>query len=156
MWQLGLIEEANRCKRCDIMKTSENGIKLIKKFVPFREKSFFNSKGEEKIGYGHVCVESFPDGITKDEATDLLVKDLHFAEELLKGFELNQSQFDALVSFIWFEGSRRFKLSAMKRELVKNNLNGVADSFSRYIYDQGILSNKLVLQRKLEQELFLS
>jgi len=140
------------------MKTSKNGIQLIKMYVPFREKAFFNSKGEEKIGYGHVIGrgESFPNGITEAEATDFLVKDLHFAEEILKGFELNQNQFDALVSFIWFEGSRRFKLSAMRRELVKNNLNGVADIFSRYIYDQGIPVNKLVMQRKLEQELFLS
>jgi len=155
MWQLGLIEEANRCKRGYIMKTSENGIKLIKMFVPFREKSFFNSKGQEKIGYGHVCDESYPDGITEDEATDLLIKDLHFAEENLKGFELNQNQFDSLVSFIYCEGLWRFKLSAMKRELVKNNLKGVANSFSRYIYDQAIPLNKLVMQRKLEHELFL-
>ncbi|NQX67316.1 glycoside hydrolase family protein [Paenibacillus alba] len=64
------------------------------------------------IGYGHVIKkgENFGSGITKEEALELLLKDLQSRVETVADWaakndvKLNQQQFDALVSFVFNAG----------------------------------------------------
>src|ERR1700761_1361600 len=87
------------------MRTSVNGRNLVKKFeawsaIPYHGKA--DKPGVMTIGWGHVILsfEKFT-VLSEQEGENLLTQDLLFAEHDVKRFvkvELNQNQFDALVS----------------------------------------------------------
>ena len=94
------------------MKTSQNGINLIKKFEGFRAKAYKPVKTEKyyTIGYGHYGADVAENMIvTQNEAEFLLKKDLEKFESKVKKYDSkyhwNQNQFDALVSFAYHIGS---------------------------------------------------
>jgi lysozyme len=141
------------------MKISQSGILLIKSVEGFRAKEYLCPAGLPTIGYGHVICkgENYQNGITDKEACELLEKDCHFAEEAVNalGIKLNQNQFDALVSFIYNIGLGGFKVSTMKRKLIKDDMPAAAKEFEKWVYVNGGKSNGLIRRRKLEKELFL-
>ena len=88
------------------MQTSENGTAFIKAnegFVPH----VYDDNGKQAVGYGHDLQpgESFPNGITELEASDLLQSDLAHRFESsvnhLMDASCTQNQFDALVDFCY-------------------------------------------------------
>ena len=92
------------------MQISQNGINLIKTFEGCRLTSYRCPSGVWTIGYGHT--EGVTEGrtITQETAEQILKSDLHKFEHYVEtyakkyGYELNQSQFDALVSFTYNAG----------------------------------------------------
>ena len=121
------------------MHTSEAGVEFIKQWEGLRLEAYFCSGEALTIGYGHTGSDVFVGQvITKQEAEDLLKKDLVKYEDAVKKYiniALNQNQFDALVSFTYncgrfaLRGSTlRFKLNrkddpflVAKEELIKWN-----------------------------------
>ena len=83
------------------MKTSRKGIELIKKYEGLRLTAYRCPAGVWTIGYGHTKGVKQGQKISSEEAEKLLIEDLTPIEKNIDkmGLKINQSQFDALVSF---------------------------------------------------------
>lgn len=108
------------------MKTSENGIKLIKKFEGCRLKAYKCPAGVWTIGYGHTEGVKANDIITNAQAVEYLKEDLQESERNVERYNniycWNQNEFDALVSFTLNIGSidqLTAKGSRSKEEIAK-------------------------------------
>lgn len=91
------------------LRTSPNGLELITQFEGLRLQSYYCPAGKLTIGVGHVILasENIPKEITRQQAMDLLAKDVErFERGVRKNIRvtLNQNQFDALVSFTFNVG----------------------------------------------------
>ena len=88
------------------MTTSENGIALIKSNEGYVA-HVYDDNGAPAIAYGHRLLpgESYPDGITLQEADALLRKDLaeHFEPMLTAHLpaDCTQNQWDALADWVY-------------------------------------------------------
>lgn len=76
--------------------------------------------GKATIGVGHLLLpgESYPDGITHEQAMQLLAQDVHYAERAVNyGATVapTQHQFDAMVSLAFNIGSGGFASSSVLR-----------------------------------------
>ena len=87
------------------LKTSENGISLLKELEGFVAKPYYDY-GQYTVGYGTSCnYGEYKNGITKEQADKLLRDRLVKIESDINkyatstGVKLSQQQFDALVSF---------------------------------------------------------
>jgi lysozyme len=113
------------------VKTADPGINLIKTFEGFRTESYLCPAGVWTIGYGHTGPE-VKAGIrmTEAEGQAVLKKDLKRFEKIIEDnvkIELNQNQFDALVSFVFNIGGGAFKDSTLLKRLnSKEDPNRVA------------------------------
>ena len=97
-----------------MMKISENGLKLIKKYEGCRLKAYKATSSEKyyTIGYGHYSKDITADTvISLDEAEQFLKIDIAKAETAVNRLKINfnQNQFDALVSFTFNCGSANLK-----------------------------------------------
>lgn len=103
------------------MKTSQAGIDLIKKYEGLQLTSYACSNGILTIGYGHIGPDvSINQTITEDKAEQLLKDDLEIFEDAVKeliDIDLNQSQFDALVSFTYNCGDGALEQSTLRKRL---------------------------------------
>ena len=140
-------------------KISENGINLIKSFEGLRLSAYKCSAGVLTIGYGHTGNVKPFDVVSEKQAEDILKNDLIKFEKVINDsvcVELNQNQFDALVSFVFNIGATAFKKSTMLKFLNANHFPLAAGQFDRWVYIKGEKSNGLINRRKKEKELFLS
>ena len=108
------------------MKLSQNGINLIKNLEGYREKSYKCSAGKLTIGYGHTDGVYEDQKITKEQAENFLKKDVEEFEKNVnyinkkKKYNLNQNQFDSLVSFTFNLGPG--KLNTLTQNRTKSQL----------------------------------
>ena len=141
------------------MKTSNKGIDLIKKHEGFRSKAYRCSANVLTIGFGHTLNVKPTDVITLDEAEYFLRQDVEFAEKEVNrhNLDINQNQFDALVSFVFNLGVGNFARSTLLRK-IKSNPNDptIRKEFERWIYAGGKVLNGLVRRRKEEAELYFT
>ena len=140
------------------MQTSQNGINLIKQFEGLRLEAYQCAAGVRTIGYGHTNGVKQGDKITPGQAEDFLRSDLEKFENAINNLvtaELNQNQFDALVSFVFNIGINAFKQSTMLKFLNNNSFPLAAGQFDRWIKSDGKVLEGLVKRRKAEKELFL-
>ena len=141
------------------MNISQNGIDLIKQFEGLRLEAYQCSAGVWTIGFGHTNGVKQGDKITLAQAEDFLRSDLEKFENAINNLvnvELNQNQFDALVSFVFNIGINAFKKSTMLKFLNNNSFPLAAGQFDRWIYANGNVVAGLINRRKKEKELFLS
>lgn len=137
------------------MKTSQEGINLIKQFEGCRLQAYKPVAAEPcyTIGYGHYGSDVAPNAvITQAQAEAYLVADLAKYEKAVNntGLNLNQSQFDALVSFAYNCGAGNLK------KLVRNRtLPQIADAMLAYNKGSGKVLQGLVRRRQAERTLFL-
>lgn len=100
------------------MKTGQKGIDLIKEFEGFRSKAYLCPAGVWTIGYGHTRGVGPTDVIDEKRAEELLRGDLREAEEGISRLviaEIDQYQFDALVSLVYNIGLGNFHQSTIRR-----------------------------------------
>lgn len=141
--------------RFNITKTSKNGLNLIQSFEGFRSKAY-KAKSTDKyytIGYGH-CGSDVKYGmtVTKTQAATFLASDIRACEKavIATGLNLNQNQFDALVSFTRNCGQGNLT------KLIKNrNLSEIADAILLYNKSNGKTLAGLQRRREAERNLFL-
>lgn len=141
------------------MKTSEAGKARIKRFEGLRLKAYQCSARKWTIGYGHASDEVKPgQSITKHQAEVIFEHDVEVHEAgvvaVLKVL-LNQSQFDALVSFTFNVGVAAFQRSTLLKKVNDIDFAGAADEFSKWVYSGGKVDPGLVKRRAAERELFL-
>lgn len=99
------------------MRISSVGLDLITRFEGFVGYVYKDIGGHDTIGFGHVVLpgEHFIT-ITREQALDLLAKDVEIAENAVNDFvtvPLNQDQFDAICSFVYNVGVNAFKKSTL-------------------------------------------
>lgn len=135
------------------MRTSQNGIDLIKKFEGCKLQSYKCPAGALTIGFGHTGSD-VKNGmkITQEQADEYLKQDLKRFERAVNNLNLplNQNQFDALVSFTYNCGPGNLKTLVKNRSLAQ-----IADALLLYNKSNGVVLNGLVKRRKAEQNLFL-
>ena len=103
------------------MKTSQNGINKIKKYENLKLKTYKCSAGKPTIGYGHTKEVYMGQTITKKKAEEFFREDLKGPERYVnevnknKKYNLNQNQFDSLVSFTYNAGPKKLKTLTQNR-----------------------------------------
>ena len=116
------------------MRTSPNGVALIKRFEGLELEAYQDIAGIWTIGYGHTGPDVKPGmKITEAEAEALLKRDLKPREEAvarLVNVPLNQNEFDALVSFVYNVGAEAFRKSTALKRLNKNDRIGAAEALT--------------------------
>lgn len=158
------------------MKTSAAGIDLIKKYESLKLEAYLDPVGIWTIGWGHIGGRYAFEGskITKAQAESLFRDDLSEAEEIVLDcvtVDLTQSQFDALVSFVFnvgpggpkkdgFARLKNGKPSTLRRLLNAGDYIGASEEFGKWVH--GTKDGKkvrlpgLVKRRAEEGALFLS
>ena len=142
------------------MNISQSGLDLIKKFEGFKANSYKDIAGYPTIGYGHKIVQGEVFGtINVTEATALLMKDVQWAVTTINKYvqvQLNQNQFDALVSFTYNVGAHAFATSTMLKLINAGKLGEAANEFSKWSNAGGVKSRGLADRRLNEREYFLT
>ena len=139
------------------MKTSEKGLALVKAHEGLRLNAYLCPAKIWTIGYGHT--KNAKDGliITEQKATELLKSDLKIAETCVNKQELqiNQNQFDALVSFVFNVGCLAFKNSTLLCT-IKNGCTQeeITKQFNRWVNGGGRKLPGLIKRRKEESALY--
>ena len=136
------------------MRTSQNGIDLIKQFEGCRLSAYQCAAGVWTIGYGHTAGVRKGQIITQIQAESLLKDDLcQFEQKIMKydsKYHWNQNQFDALVSFAFNVGSID-QLTANGTRDIKT----ISEKMLQYNKVSGKILDGLAKRRKAEQALFL-
>ncbi len=139
-------------------KLSNRGLDLIKNFEGLRLYAYKPVSTEKywTIGYGHYG-EDVKEGqtITIEEAEELLRQDMTRFELYVNSYcsylELNQNQFDALVSFTYNCGYGNLQDLTKYKTL---NAEAIANRLLLYTHAGGKELAGLVKRRKMEKELF--
>lgn len=138
------------------MTTSKAGIALIKRYEGCRLQAYKPIPAERyyTIGYGHYGPDVVPNMvISQAEAEAILVNDLKKYEQAVNstGLMLNQSQFDALVSFAYNCG-----VGNLKKLVANRTPEQIADAMLAYNKGSGKVLPGLTKRRQEERALFLS
>lgn len=138
------------------MKISNTGLLLIKSFEGLRTKAYRDSVGVLTIGYGHTKGVTEGQTITEEQATEFLRQDVATAEKSVNKwvdhYNLNQNQFDALVSFTFNCGGGNLTKLVDKGN---RTLDEIATKILAYNKAGGKELAGLTRRRKAEQKLFL-
>lgn len=139
------------------MKTSDRGIELIKRHEGFRSRAYLCPAGVWTIGYGHTGGVKSGDVVTEAQADVFLRADLNTAERAVNSqmLDVNQNQFDALVSFVFNVGGGNFASSTLLK-IVRNHPGDlrIKAEFNRWIYAKSRVLPGLVLRRREEADLY--
>jgi len=139
--------------------TSIAGLDALKNHEGFSATAYQDTAGNWTIGYGHKLQdgESF-DAIDQAQATALLAGDVRAAEDAVNSLvsaPLSQTQFDALVSFVYNVGAGAFRKSTLLAKLNAGDVAGATAEFSRWTHSGGKVDPILVARREDEARLFL-
>lgn len=137
------------------MQTSCNGLALIQSFEGLRLKAYRCPAGVWTIGYGHTAGVTSGQTCTLKQAEDWLKADVAKVERYINAlpYNLNQNQYDALVSFTFNCGAANLK------SLTKSNtrtLTQISNAMILYCKAGGVQLLGLVKRREAERKLFLS
>jgi GH24 family phage-related lysozyme (muramidase) len=138
--------------------TSQAGIDLIKRFEGLRLSAYLDAVGVPTIGYGHTLGVQMGQKISEGQAENLLKEDLAKFESAVNRMvtvELNQHEFDALVSFSFNVGQDALRKSTLLRMLNDEQRQAAADQFWRWDKAGGRVLPGLKARRADERDLFL-
>jgi len=143
------------------MRINEQGLNIIKYFEGLRLKVYKCPAGLDTIGYGHVIKENeqyLYNGITKEQAEELLLKDLSRFEigvlKLIKQEYLNENRFSALVSFAFNAGLGALKISTLRMKLNRGEIEEAGFELLKWCKVRGQIVKGLLLRRQAELSLF--
>ncbi len=141
---------------------SRAGLDLIESFEGFRAKSYLLKSGRYTIGFGHVATAREGMQLTREQAEDLLKWDIKPIEDFIRQSSytpLTQSQFDALVSFVFNIGIENYRNSDVIKYLNQGNNVAAALSISAWrkamVNGEKIIIDALVRRRFAESSMFL-
>ena len=145
------------------MKTSINGLNLIKSSEGLRLVPYNDAVGNATVGYGHLLHRGPLDGtektITQNDADNLLQLDVFRKAEVYVNeyvfAPLNQNQYDALVSFCYNVGPADLKIVVSETGLNQGDYQNVPPKI--LLYDkarnqQGQLVSLPGLTKRRQQE----
>jgi lysozyme len=146
------------------MKTSKEGLDLIKRYEGIKRKPYRCPAGLWTVGVGHLIGDglSLPDSWNRTleavEIDALLAKDVARFERGVTRYistRLTQGQFDALVSFSFNLGLGTLQRSTLRQKLNRGDKEGAIKSLLKYNKAGGKVLKGLDLRRKAEAVLFL-
>ena len=148
----------------DQMAVSPFGVDLICSFEGKRLTAYDDGVGVWTIGFGTTV---YPNGIkvmkgdtcTEAQAKTYMAHDLKKFEATVNKavtLQLNQNQFDALVSLAYNIGTNAFSKSTLVKKLNANDIRGAADQFDVWVNAGGKRMQGLVNRRAREKALFIS
>ena len=147
---------------------SDAGLGMLKQLEGFSKYQYWDYS-QYSIGYGTACQDGeYPDGITEEEASRLLVNALVKYELYLDEFLadnkilLSQSQYDALVSFTYNLGdiwhSSKYPTFSLKELLIdgaaKYTYGAISSAFGEFVRAGGVVNNGLIKRRNTEAQRF--
>ena len=154
------------------MSISKDGVSLIKRFEGFVPKPYNDAVGHCTVGYGTLLhhgncngkdasEQPYVNGISEEDATKLLEeRAIEYQKSIHEqvNVELNQNQFDSLVSFVYNVGNGAFVKSTLLKVLNQGNYAAVPAEMKKWVYGT-IDGKKTVLpglekRRNAEAELF--
>ncbi len=149
------------------MQVDQAGLEFIARWEGTVLHVYKDIVGIPTIGVGHVVLpgESFPNGITKEQALALLRKDVKKFEKKIDEFvlvPLNQNQYNALASFVFNVGPGRpgyeggFYSSTVRRKLNLGDYQGAADAMLAWNKAGGKFNQGLQNRRNDERKMFLT
>lgn len=140
------------------MKTSYIGRTLIKTFEGYRSEAYLCPAGKWTIGYGHTSGVKEGDTCTEEQADIFLQEDIQWAEKVVSSqkLDLNQFQFDALVSFVYNVGSGNFQNSTLLQKIKANpkDYDVIEEEWKRWKYSNKQVLKGLVRRRAAEFSLY--
>ena len=125
------------------MKTGTKGIELIKHFEGCELEAYHCAAGVPTIGYGHIKGVQMGDTITHEGYINNMVT-----------VELNQNQYDAMVSWVYNLGGGNLKASTLLRVLNQGEFDGVPAQIMRWNKAGGKVLEGLTRRRQAEADLF--
>lgn len=161
LWSITIPKRLN----IGMFRASENCINLIKEFESLRLEAYPDFGGVWTIGWGTTKGVRPGMKITKEEADVLFLRDLKMFENSVNNLvevEINQHQFDALVSFVYNVGTSKFASSTLLKLLNQGRFDEVPDQFRRWVHDWDAKKGKmvklrgLIRRRESEVELFMT
>lgn len=148
-----------------ITTISENGLNLIKQFEGFESNAYLCPAKVWTIGYGATY---WMDGqkvkqgetITESAASAMLAHHLHAYEKAVDTYtrdDINQGQFDALVSFAYNLGINALKGSTLLKKVnINPNDKTIEKEFLKWVNAGGRKLDGLVRRRQAEANLYFS
>lgn len=139
------------------MRTSKNGLALIRQAEGLRLRAYKCPAGVWTIGFGTTAGVKEGQVITKERAEELLRDDVkRFEDQVLRLVKvpLTQGQLDALVSFTYNLGAANLGNSTLLRLLNAGDYKGAAAQFDRWTKAGGKELPGLVKRRAAERALF--
>lgn len=132
---------------CFELTTSSEGLRL---------KAYQDTGGVWTIGYGHTNAVRPGQVITPQVAKDLLALDVRNAVNCVNSHALpcTQSQFDALVDFVFNVGAAQFLSSHLYRYHKSGEYDKAAAEFPKWKFDNGKIIPGLVTRRSKERALY--
>jgi len=140
------------------MKTSVEGLALIKKFEGLELEAYKCAAGVWTIGYGHTKDVNEGDVWSEAHAEHMLEVELEEFEEYINDYvtvNLSQNQFDALVSWVYNLGPANLKASTMLKVLNSGDYEGVPAQIKRWNKAGGKVLQGLIRRREAEALLFI-
>lgn len=141
--------------------TSKVGIDRICGYEGFENEAYPDSGGVWTIGFGTI---KYPNGVrvkkgdkcTLEQAKAYMAYDLKSFENAVNKVkvQLNQNQFDALVSLAYNIGVSAFLNSTLLKKLNVGDYKGAAEQFPRWNKVKGKVVNGLTNRRLSEKKLF--
>jgi lysozyme len=147
------------------MKLSEEGLRLIKSFEGYHTRledgscaAYLCPAGVATIGYG--CTVGVKLGMvwTAEQAESALLREISKFEDAVNRnvtVEINQNEFDAMVSLAYNIGAAGFARSSVLRRLNKGDRKGAEQAFHLWNKGGGRVLAGLVSRRMREAALFL-
>ena len=142
------------------MKPSKNAIDLIKKWEGLKLDAYLCPAKVPTIGYG---ITYYPDGkkvklgekITMKKADELIQWHVNKIASKIPALNVNQNQYDALVSFVYNVGIGAFLRSTLYRKCKANpNDATIKDEFMKWKKAGGKVSQGLINRRIDEYNLY--
>ena len=140
------------------MKTSIEGLALIKKFEGLELEAYKCAAGVWTIGYGHTKDVQAGDVWSESHADYMLEVELEEFEGYINDnvtVALSQNQFDALVSWVYNLGPANLKASTMLKVLNSGDYEGVPAQIKRWNKAGGKVLEGLIRRREAEALLFV-
>ena len=140
------------------MKISDEGFDLIKHFEGCELEAYKCAAGVWTIGYGHTKDVQEGDVWNKEKADFMLWRELEDEYEVyvndLVTVPINQSQFDALVSWVYNLGPANLKNSTMLKKLNAGEYEEVPSQMKKWNKANGKVLEGLIRRRAAESLLF--
>lgn len=156
-----------------LMKISEQGLQKIMLYEGIKYRAYLDVAHLWTIGVGHLLTQSeltsgkirigdtykkYDGGLTQTDCMMLLDQDCDYAENAVNKFvtaNLNQDQFDSLVSFVFNVGVGAFSKSSFLKALNSGaSKEELEQRFMRWVYAGGRVIEGLKNRRKKEFEAF--
>ena len=149
-----------------ITKIGTKGFDLIKSFEGLKLKPYLCPAKVPTVGYGSTFYENdkkvklTDPSITEQRASELLLDSLKGFERYVDSYcrdDINQNQFDALVSFCYNLGPANLKSSTLlKKANVNPNDPTIAQEFLKWNKAGGRALKGLTKRRQAESDLYFS